>query len=75
MAKRRTYTATQQMQYQRCGCDAERCPPPPWVLDRIAEEKLFGGFKLKTGKGRNRKSNVCPDCFVTKSLDGSCNCS
>lgn len=39
---------------------------PGWLLDKIAEEKLSGGY----GK-RNR---LCPNCRILKSCSGSCGC-
>jgi hypothetical protein len=41
--------------------------PPGWVLDRIAERKLTGGFSTK-------KANLCADCNTYKSVNGSCLC-
>jgi redox-regulated HSP33 family molecular chaperone len=42
--------------------------PPQWLLDKIADEKLTGGYNV-------RKSNICPGCFEAKSVNGSCSCS
>jgi hypothetical protein len=44
--------------------------PPQSVLDRIADQKLSGGYK----RIRNGQSNVCGECFETKSVNGSCGC-
>jgi hypothetical protein len=41
--------------------------PPMWVLDKLAEEKLTGGFD--TGRG-----NICPRCYMARCSNGSCNC-
>lgn len=47
----------------------ERRPmPPQWVLDRAADEKLYGGYTAK------QRKNVCPDCFEVRSLNGTCSC-
>jgi hypothetical protein len=43
--------------------------PPNWVLDRLADRALDGGYKI--GKGRK---NVCPLCFTTRSVNGTCSC-
>lgn len=74
MGMKKTYTAAQQMNYRPCGCD-ERAKPPAWLLDKIADEKLTGGYKRYTGKGRNRKSNMCERCYTVKSVNGTCGCS
>jgi hypothetical protein len=49
-----------------CECNP-RTMPPMWVLDRIADEKFSGGFDV-------RKSNVCPNCFEARSVNGACGC-
>lgn len=41
--------------------------PPQHVLDKIADQKLSGGYKTY-------KSNICPNCFEAKSVNGSCGC-
>ena len=41
--------------------------PPGWVLDRIAERTITGGFN-------RRKSNRCPACFQCRSVNGACGC-
>lgn len=61
------YSPKQQMNYVPCECDPESSAVPGWLLDKIAEEKLTGGYDV-------RRSNVCTDCFVAKSKNGSCNC-
>jgi hypothetical protein len=69
-----TYTPRQRMLYKECECDSKQ-KPPGWLLDQIAEEKLYGGFKIRKKIGRNKFiSNVCGRCYVTKSANGSCNC-
>lgn len=44
-----------------------RIKPPEWLLDRIAEQKLNGGYTRK-------RNPVCQNCFVRKSNSGNCNC-
>jgi hypothetical protein len=39
--------------------------PPAAVLDRIADEKFSGGFKLV-------KKNLCPKCFLYRPVNGAC---
>lgn len=39
--------------------------PPQFVLDKIANQKLSGGYKTV-------KSNICPKCFTAKSVNGTC---
>lgn len=41
--------------------------PPMWLIDRLAEEKLMGGYSRKRNK-------LCRECFVLKSETGECNC-
>jgi hypothetical protein len=41
--------------------------PPQHVLDRMADQKLSGGFKTY-------KSNICTECNEAKSVNGSCGC-
>lgn len=41
--------------------------PPQAVLDKMADQKLSGGFKTY-------KSNICTECFTAKSVNGSCGC-
>jgi hypothetical protein len=41
------------------------------IADEQAEKKLTGGFRRFK---KNGESNVCPDCFTTKSANGTCNC-
>lgn len=45
----------------------ERRRPPWFVIDREAERKLTGGF-------RTAPSNICPECFTTRSTNGTCGC-
>lgn len=40
---------------------------PGWLLDKIAEEKLGGGYTSK-------RNPVCPNCFVRKATNGTCSC-
>jgi hypothetical protein len=44
-----------------------RTKPPGWLLDKLAEEKLSGGYKIK-------RNPVCPDCMIQKSNNGACHC-
>ena len=41
--------------------------PPPWVLDKIAEEQVYG-------PERDRKNPVCTSCFTRKTPAGTCFC-
>jgi len=41
--------------------------PPQWVLDRMAEEKITGGY-------RTRKDNLCDRCHTYRSVNGACEC-
>jgi hypothetical protein len=41
--------------------------PPGWLLERLAEEKLTGGYS-------NRKNPVCPECHLRKANNRSCGC-
>lgn len=45
--------------------------PGQATLDRIADEKLTGRYR-RTNK--NGTSNVCTECFTTKSVNGTCGC-
>lgn len=69
------YTPKQRMAYESCGCDRRTGTLPMSVIMRIADEqaekKLTGGFRRFK---KNGESNVCPDCFTTKSANGTCNC-
>lgn len=47
--------------------DKKRPGLPGWLMDKIAEEKLTGGYDT-------RKKNLCPNCFTYKSVNGSCGC-
>lgn len=42
--------------------------PPAGVIDAIAEQKLYGGYKAKQRKEK------CKTCFQVKSLNGTCSC-
>lgn len=48
--------------------------PPGWLLDRIAEEKLSGGYKIRPNRKGVVRNPVCPNCFVAKALNGGCTC-
>jgi hypothetical protein len=61
----KTYTVRQRMAYEECGCDPMAAKPPNWLLDKIADDTLTGGF---------RKSDVCPDCRMARSVNGTCGC-
>lgn len=41
--------------------------PPQWLLDKIADEKLSGGFVTK-------RRNLCPTCHQYRSRNGMCGC-
>jgi|tagenome__1003787_1003787.scaffolds.fasta_scaffold20807837_3 hypothetical protein len=45
----------------------KRPAPSGDYLDRVAEQKLSGGFNL-------RKSNLCDRCWTYKSTNGKCGC-
>jgi hypothetical protein len=60
------YTPRQQLNYEQCGCDG-KSKPPSWLLDKIADEKLKGGFVTK-------KSNLCTGCYTYRSVNGTCGC-
>lgn len=45
----------------------EGSAPPQWLLDKMAEEKLSGGFNL-------RKKNLCNGCWQYRSSNGTCGC-
>jgi hypothetical protein len=62
-----SYSAREKMLYNPCGCDGRAGAPPGWLLDKLAEEKLTGGFNT-------RRSNQCETCFTAKSVNGTCNC-
>lgn len=40
---------------------------PGWLLDKMANEKLMGGYSKK-------KNPPCPECHVMKSSAGTCFC-
>jgi hypothetical protein len=44
---------------------SEKCPG--WLLDRLAEEKLSGGYLPK-------RNPVCPECRLQKANSGVCGC-
>lgn len=62
----RPYTDAQRMNYERCECEP-RFMPSPARLDREADLKLSGGYKTA-------KSNICPECFTARSVNGTCCC-
>ena len=41
--------------------------PSPAALDRAADLKLSGGYKI-------RKTNLCPTCYTYRSANGVCAC-
>lgn len=41
--------------------------PPGWVLDRAADLKFTGGYKIT-------KSNLCRDCNQYRAANGTCGC-
>lgn len=65
------YTPRQQMSYQLCECDPSNNKPPGWLLDKIATEKMTGGYRRFK---KNGESNVCDKCYTTKSVNGTCGC-
>jgi hypothetical protein len=46
---------------------SDHAMPPPWVLDKIAEESVYG-------PKRDRKNPVCTICFARKTPAGTCFC-
>jgi hypothetical protein len=64
--RKQTYTPVQRMNYEPCSCDPSK-KVPGWLLDKIAEEKLTGGYDI-------RRSNQCPTCFEARSVNGTCAC-
>lgn len=42
-------------------------PPPQHVLDRLAEETITGGYDVSA-------SNICGECFMVRSTNGTCGC-
>lgn len=53
---------------QPCVNDDKHKVPPSWLLDKLADEKLSGGYNTK-------RSNVCVSCFVARSSNDTCMCS
>ncbi len=47
--------------------EPKRPMPSQDLLDRTADEKMTGNWNV-------RKSNICTECFETKSVNGSCSC-
>ena len=45
----------------------EGTPPPQYVLDRLAEEIITGGYDVS-------ETNICPSCFTARSNSGTCFC-
>ncbi len=43
--------------------------PPQWVLDKIANQSITGGYKI--GK---KRANVCERCYSKRSVNGTCLC-
>jgi hypothetical protein len=66
-AKFRPKPVTANMNYVPCPCDGTRVSVPGWLLDKIADQKLTGGFNV-------RRSNQCPNCFEVRSANGTCSC-
>lgn len=52
---------------EQAGFGGDFTPPPQYVLDRLAEEKLTGKFNVSP-------SNICGSCFTARSHNGSCFC-
>ncbi len=66
--KRSMYTNRQRMLYEACPCDDYAAKPPAqWILDKIAEEQMTQGWNV-------RRSNICPGCRETCSVNGKCAC-
>jgi hypothetical protein len=51
-----------------------RCKPPEWLLDKIADEKLTGGYRIRPNRKGKVRNPVCPDCYEARSTNGSCMC-
>lgn len=49
-----------------CGC-TPKPKIPGWLMDKMAEEKLSGGFKTS-------RKNLCTSCNMYKSSNGTCGC-
>ena len=68
---RRPYTPTQEMNYEKCGCDSRAAGLPGYLIaaiaDRDADQKISGGFRID-------KRNLCGKCFTYRSANGTCNC-
>lgn len=48
--------------------------PPGWLLDRIAEEKLSGGYRTKPNRKGVVRNPICPGCQTARSANGECWC-
>ena len=51
---------------EQAGFDKPKMPPT-WVMDRLAEEKITGGYDVSP-------SNICGECFMARSANGTCGC-
>ena len=40
--------------------------PPGWLLDKLAEEKMTGGY--------GKRNVLCGTCFTRRSVTGACGC-
>jgi hypothetical protein len=47
--------------------EPRRPMPKQEVLDALADFALDGGYNTRRG-------NVCPNCYVAKSVNGTCGC-
>ncbi len=54
---------------ERSFAAKENGTPPQWVLDKIADQSITGGYKI--GK---KRANVCTGCYSTRSVNGKCLC-
>lgn len=52
---------------EQAGISAEHRPPPQWVLDHLADQKLTGGYDVSP-------DNICSGCFQARSVNGECGC-
>ncbi len=59
---RKRYSARESMLIESCKCDTSRVPPQ-WLLDRIADRALTGGWNAR---------RTCSRCFQALPVTGTC---
>ena len=52
---------------EQAGLNNDFRPPPQWVLDRIADESITGKYDISP-------ENICGECFLARSVNGTCGC-